>query len=52
MDLRDDSWREKFLEESEDCRLLFRPDGLEFYVQKKADAGGTWKRYRVEFEYD
>ena len=57
MDIRDDSWREKFLEESEDCRLLFRPDGLEFYVQKKADAGGTgaggtWKRYRVEFEYD
>lgn len=52
MDLRDDSWREKFLEESEDCRLLFRPDGLEFYVQKKADVGGTWKRYRVEFEYD
>lgn len=61
-DIRDDSWREKFLEESEDCRLLFRPDGLEFYVQKKADAGGTgaggtgaggtWKRYRVEFEYD
>ena len=51
MDIRDDSWREKFLEESEDCRLLFRPDGLEFYVQK-VDAGGTWKRYRVEFEYD
>ena len=61
-DIRDDSWREKFLEESEDCRLLFRPDGLEFYVQKKADAGGTgaggtgvggtWKRYRVEYEYD
>ena len=51
-DIRDDSWREKFLEESEDCRLLFRPDGLEFYVQKKSDAGGTWKRYRVEFEYD
>ena len=56
-DIRDDSWREKFLEESEDCRLLFRPDGLEFYVQKRADAGGTgaggtWKRYRVEYEYD
>ena len=65
-DIRDDSWREKFLEESEDCLLLFRPDGLEFYVQK-VDAGGTgaggtgvggtgvggtWKRYRVEFEYN
>ena len=54
--IRDDSWREKFLEESEDCRLLFRPDGLEFYVQKVdaggTGAGGTWKRYRVEYEYN
>ena len=53
---RYDLGREKFLEESEDCRLLFRPDGLEFYVQKAdaggTGAGGTWKRYRVEFEYD
>ncbi|MBQ6321575.1 MAG: hypothetical protein IJI24_01760, partial [Lachnospiraceae bacterium] len=50
-DTRNDVITPSFSEKSLTTRVVFRPDGREFYVKTEEGPKAFWKKYQIEFDY-